>query len=158
MTEMMLISIISPFISAALTAYLTYRFTVNSKSFDIIYQNKIPAFKAIASKIIQFKNFCEGRVAYFQGNEYSPFYQAGFGTLGFRTDIARTFSENSIFISKDSRFLIEELLGKMSILCNIEAIMVGGDKDLNPENEYQRMATAAESIIDILYNELNLGG
>ena len=157
MTDVEWISLIlSPFVSAILTAILTYRFAIKSRRVDILYENKIPAFKEIAFKITQFKNFCTGRAAYFQGNEYSPFYEEGFGALRHRTEIANSFSTNGIFLNKNSRFLITELLIDMSGLCNAEAAMAGGDNELNPQNEYERMSIIAESIIDILYRELNL--
>jgi hypothetical protein len=44
----------------------------------------------------------------------------------------------------------------MSGLCSAEISMVEGDIGLNSENEYKRLSTMSESIIEILYQELNL--
>ena len=156
MTRIEIISLISPFVSAILAAWLTYRFTINSKKFDILYENKIPAFKEIASKINDFKNFCIGRVAYFDGNEYSTFYEEGLGTLMHRDEIANSLSFNSIFLSKPSRLAVTSLLNNMSGLCNAEASIAGGNNDLNPKDAYQKMAETSEILIEALYKELNL--
>jgi len=156
MTTIEIISIISPFFSAALTALITYKLTVKSKRFDILYENKIPAFKEVTSRIVAFKNFCTGRVAFLQGNEYSPFYEEKLGTLHHGNQIALALQSNSVFLSQNSRFLIYELLNHMSGLCNAEAVIAGGDDLFDPKNEYERMTTMLESIIDILYKELNL--
>ena len=156
MSTIEVISIVSPFVSATLTAFITYRFTVQSKRFDILYANKMPAFKEVTSEIVAFKNFCTGRVAYFQGNEYAAFYEEGLGALRHRTEIAKILESNSIFLSEASRRLVSDLIGQMSELCNAEATISGGDNTVNPTNEYARMIPLSESLIEVLYKELNL--
>jgi len=156
MTTIQIIAIISPFVSAALTAFLTFQFTSKSKRLDILYQNKVPAFKEIAANIISFKNFCEGRVAYFQANEFHPFYTDSLGTLEHRTKIASSLEANVVFVSKDARTVVSDFLIQMSGLCNAELAMSGGDNDMQPISEYQRMSTLGDSAVEILYNELNL--
>ena len=156
MTTIQIIAIISPFVSAALTAFLTFQFTSQSKRLDILYQNKVPAFKEIAANIISFKNFCEGRVAYFQANEFHPFYTDSLGTLEHRTKIASSLEANVVFVSKAARTVVSDFLNQMSGLCNAELAMSGGDNDMQPISEYQRMSTLGDSAVEILYNELNL--
>lgn len=156
MTTIQIIAIVSPFISAIMTAYLTYRFTSRSKGIDILYQNKVPAFKEIASQFISFTNFCDGRVAFYRGNEFHPFYTETLGTLEHRTKIATSLETNAIFISKDSRQIAKDFLNQMSGLCNAEIAIAGGGTNLNAENEYKRMAILADSAVEVLYNELNL--
>jgi hypothetical protein len=155
MTAIQIIAIVSPFISSALTAFLSFKFTSRSKGIDILYQNKIPAFKAIAASIISFKNFCEGRVAYYQANEFHPFYTDSLGALEHRMKIAGSLEENVAFVSKDSRLVISDLLNQMSGLCNAELAIAGSD-NMEPISEYERMATLADSAIEVLYQELNL--
>lgn len=156
MTFIQLAAIISPFISATLTAFLAYKFSVRGKGFDILYQNKVPAFKEIASHIIAFKNFCEGKIACSQGNEFHPFYIDTFGALEFRTKIAQSLEANVIFVSKDSRAIVTDFLNQMSGLCNAEIAFAGGNYDIDATAEYERMATLADSAIEVLYLELNL--
>ena len=156
MTTIQIIAIISPFVSATLTAYLTYKLTSRSKKVDIVYQSKIPAFKAIASNIISFKNFCEGRVAYFLGSESHPFYTDSLATLEHRTKIALSLQENAVFISKDSRHIISDFLNQMSGLCSAELAIAGQDSHMQPKEEYERMAILADSTVEVLYTELNL--
>lgn len=158
MTTIQLIAIASPFVSATLTAFLTHKLTSKSKKVDIIYQNKIPAFKAIASELISFKGFCEGRVAYFIGSEFHPFYTEFLNTLECRTKIALSFQENAVFISKDSRVIISDFLNQMGGLCNAELAIAGHDPDMQLKEEYERMATLADSAIEVLFKELNLSG
>lgn len=156
MTTIQIIAIISPFVSATLTAYLTYKLTSKSKKVDIVYQNKIPAFKAIASSIISFKNFCEGRVAYFYGSEFHPFYTDSLGTLEHRTKIALSLEENAVFISQDSRHIISDFLNQMTGLCNAEIAIASNDPYMQPKEEYEQMAILADSAVEVLYKELNL--
>jgi hypothetical protein len=150
------LSIASPFISALLASLLTYYFTLKTKRFDILYENKIPAFKEISIKLIEFKKFCNGRVAYFIGNEYSPYYEANAGTLHHRTEIAQVSEFNSIFLSTESRSLIEDLLNQMSGLCNAEVAILSGDQMPGIEKEYERLSKLTENCISKLYSDLNL--
>ena len=156
MTTIQIIAIFSPFVSAVLTAFLTFQFTSKSKRLDILYQNKVPAFKEVAANIISFKNFCEGRVAFFQANEFHPFYTDSLGTLEHRTKIALSLESNIVFVSKDSRAIVSDFLNQMSGLCNAELAIAGGDNDMQPITEYQRMSTLGDSALELLYNELNL--
>jgi hypothetical protein len=155
MTTIQIIAIVSPFVSSFLTAFLTYKFTSKSKGLEISYQNKIPAFKSISTNIISFKNFCEGRVAYFQASEFHPFFTDSLGTLEHRTKIAKSLEENVAFVSKDSRYIVLDLLNQMSGLCSAELAMASGDT-MQPISEYKRMASMTDSALDVLYNELNL--
>jgi hypothetical protein len=157
MTTIQVIAILSPFVSAALTAFLTFQFTSKSKRLDILYENKVPAFKEIASNIISFKNFCEGRVAYYKANDFHPFYtDSTGGTLEHRTKIALSLEANVVFVSKEARDVISDFLNHMSGLCNVELAITGGDNDMQPSSEYIRMAILGDSAVELLYNELNL--
>lgn len=156
MTAIEIIATISPFVSATLTAFLTYKFTARSKRLDILYENKVPAFKEIAANIIAFKNFCEGRVAYCQGNEFHPFYTDSLGMLEHRTKIAKSLEANVVFVSKDARVVVTDFLDQMSRLCNAELSIASGDTDMEQDSEYQRMAILGDSVVELLYNELNL--
>jgi hypothetical protein len=151
-----IVAIISPFVSAALAAFLTYKFTYRSKRIDILYQNKVPAFKEIAANIISFKNFSEGRVAYFQANEFHPFYTDSLSTLEHRIKIATSLEANVVFVSKNSRIVISDFLNQMSGLCNAELSIAGGNQDMQPIFEYERISILAESAVEVLYEELNL--
>jgi hypothetical protein len=151
-----LLSIVSPFVSAFLASLFTYFFTLRTKRFDILYQNKIPAFKEITSKLIDLKKFCIGRVAYFSGNEYSPYYEENVGALHHRTEIANITDLNSVFFSTKSRNTIDNLLNELSGLCNAEASIVSGNEMLRAENEYERISRVIEKCIETLYSELNI--
>lgn len=151
-----ILAIISPFLSAILASYATYYYTLKTKRFDILYQNKIPAFKEIVTRLIELKKFCIGRLAHYEGNEYSPYYEESTGVLEHRTLLADSYELNSIFLSKSSRKSIENLLDDLSGLCNAERCIGSGDDTLNVENEYGRIAKITEDTINKLYSELNL--
>jgi hypothetical protein len=124
-----------------------------------VYQNKIPAFKEITATLIEFKKFCVGRIAYFEGNEYSPFYNENIGTLAHRTKIANASENNSIFLSQDSRNSIDNLINTMSILCSAEIVMITTDyheRANGIKEEYDRLQKMTGNCIDILYKDLNL--
>ncbi|MBN8787250.1 MAG: hypothetical protein J0I84_09175 [Terrimonas sp.] len=156
MNTMQIIAIISPFVSAFLSAFLTYKFTSQSKRLDILYQNKVPAFKEIAANIISFKNYCDGRVAYVQGDEFHPFYKDSIGVLEHRTKIASSFETNIVFVSKHVRGRLSDLVNEMSRLCNAEISIGAGYYETRPISEYERMASLTDDVVDILYNDLNL--
>lgn len=67
------IAIVSAFTSATLVTYFNYKFGIKTKKLDILFTNRLTAFKDIASKIILFKNFCTGKVSYLKANEYHHF-------------------------------------------------------------------------------------
>jgi hypothetical protein len=156
MTTIQIIAIASPFVSSALTAYLTYKLTGRAKKTDLLLQNRIPGFKEVVSNIVSFKNFCEGRVAFFQASEFHPFYTDSLGALEHRSKIAKSLEANAVFISKDSRAVVIDFLNQMSGLCSAELAIAGGNQDLDPTHEYKRMATLADSAVNVLYDELNL--
>lgn len=59
MTTIQTIAVISPFVSAILTAFLTFKFTSRSKALDILYHNRVPAFKEIATISYRLKIFAK---------------------------------------------------------------------------------------------------
>ncbi len=150
------ISIISAFTSATLVTYFNYQFGLRTKKLDILYTNRLAAFKEVSKNLVAFKNFCTGKIAYEQGNEFSPFYNEGFGALQHRTEIAKSLESNAIFLSEDSRVIVTDLLNQMSGLCNGEAVLASEPSDLNLVNEYKRMESMSESAIEVLYNELGV--
>lgn len=151
-----ILSILSPFVSASLAGILTYYFTLKAKKFDILYQNKIPAFKEIAGTLVDFKKFCWGRTAYFHRNEFSPYYEENVGTLEHRIKISDSSEYNSIFLSADCKQEIDNLLSEMSGLCNAEISLVSGNEMPGVEDEYERIALTTEKCIKKLYDDLNL--
>jgi hypothetical protein len=151
------IAIVSAFTSATLVTYFNYRFGVRTKRLDILYTNRLTAFKDISARIVAFKNFCTGKIAHSQGNEYPPFYKEGFGVLHHRAKIAESLQANAIFLSNDSRVIVTDLLNQMGGLCNGEATLASGDNaDVNLNGEYSRMETLSESAVEVLYRELGI--
>jgi hypothetical protein len=150
------LAVISPFASAIMAGLITYFFTLKTKKFDILYENKIPAFKEIVSKLNDLKKFCLGRNAYIEGNEFSPYWEENIGALEQRTSVAEVFENNSIFLSKSSKKSIENLINEMSGLCNAEISLASNDDLLGIEKEYERIAEITEKTINILYSDLNL--
>lgn len=150
------LAIASPFISAFLAGLLTHFLTLKTKRFDILYENKIPAFKERTLKLIEFRKFCDGRVAFLEGNEYSPYYDENVGALHHRTEIANITDLNYIFISTSSRKKIYNLLNELSILCNVEVAILADTHTPQLEDEYIRVSSLAENCIVALYTELNL--
>lgn len=151
-------TLISPFIAAFIAARLTFFFSLKSKKFDIIYANKIPAFKNINEKLIEYKIFCLGRVAYFEGNELSPYWVEDIGAFEFRKSITKVYEENSIFVSKKSRSSIEKLINNLSLLCNMEIQIVDNklDEKIDLKETYNNAYLEVDELIQILYEELNL--
>lgn len=150
------LSILSPMISALLVGILTYNFTIKAKKFDILYQNKIPAFKAVVSELVSFRKYCWGRAAYFSGNEFSPYYNESPGALEHRTLISEVYELNTMFLSKGCRKEIKELISDMSGICNAETIEESDGTLKGIENSYSNLASKVGEIIDLMYKELNI--
>jgi hypothetical protein len=151
------LAIISPFVSAALGGLITYFFTIRGKRYDLLYQSKIPAFKEVSLELTAFRNYCLGKVASYEGNEFSPYLEEGKGTLTHRTDIALAIAHNGIFFKPTSREAVEKLMNDMSMLCNVELGLAAGNEYGDLKNNYWEMANKTTSVIDVLYKELNLG-
>ncbi|WP_139218421.1 hypothetical protein [Pedobacter antarcticus] len=152
-----LLAIISPFVSAALGGLITYIFTIRGKRYDLLYQSKIPAFKELSLELTAFRNYCLGKVASDEGNEFSPYLEEGKGTLTHRTDIALSIAHNGIFFKPTSRQSVGELMNNMSMLCNIELGLAAGKEYGNLKENYFEMANKTSDLIEMLYKELNLG-
>ena len=148
-------ALISPLISALLVGLVTYNLKLKTTKINILYQNRISAFREIADKLTKFKNFCNGRIAYFQGNEFSPYYEAHTGTLHYRTEIADISTLNSIFLSKESKLSIENLINSMGMLCSVELASSKNDKELNIIGLYEKLLNETEECVETLYSELN---
>jgi hypothetical protein len=150
-----LLAIISPFVSATLAGFLSYYFSMRTKRFDILYQNKIPAFKEVVSKLVEYKKYCLGRIAFLNGHETSPYWEKDAASLIHRVEIASVFDVNSIFVSPKSKKSIQNLLDEMGSICSAEI-----SNDLMPgiEKDYERISIVVESCIDTLYSDLNLKG
>ena len=151
-----LLAIISPLASVFLAGLFAYVFSLRAKKFDILYENKIPAFKEITFKLTNLKKFCDGRVAYFIASEYSPYYESNVGILQHRIEIANTVDINSIFISPKSRKSIDNLLSEMGSLANAEQSIISGNDMIGIEDEYERINLLTENCIAVLYKDLNL--
>jgi len=152
-----MLAIFSPFVSVALGSLITYFFTIRGKRYDLLYQSKIPAFKEMSLELTAFRNYCLGKVASYEGNEFSPYLEEGKGTLTHRTDIAMAIANNGIFFRPTSRETVEQLMDEMSMLCNIEVGLAAGNDCGDLTDNYRKMAEKTSRAIEILYKELNLG-
>ena len=156
MTTYQMFTLLIPILSAAIVGLLTYFFALKSKKFDLLYQNKVPAFKEIALKLTAYRNFCLGRVAFLQGNEFSPFWESGPGALHHRTEIANVIALNSIFLSKRNNDFLYSLLNDMSLMCNMEVSLITNPEMNVDSNIYFNEVKRVDSAIQSLYSELNL--
>ncbi|HJP62292.1 MAG TPA: hypothetical protein VJ844_02565 [Mucilaginibacter sp.] len=151
------LSLVIPILSVIIVGVITYYFAIKSKKFELLYESKIPAFKEISAKLTEYKTFCWGRVAYYQGNAFSPYYSDQLKALHHRTEIAKSYESNSIFLSKRNRNAIIELLNAMSILCNIELQIASYPNNTNDYSDaYELAAKKVDSLIEMLYDDLNL--
>jgi hypothetical protein len=129
---------------------------MRGKRFDLLFQSKIPAFKDLSVALTNYKNFCLGRVAFYEGNEYSPYWEEGSGTLHHRTEIAQVTSMNSIYFSSETRKSITDLLNSMAGLCGAEVQILLNNELPGLKKSYFSMYEKTEVCINQLYAELNL--
>jgi hypothetical protein len=147
---------VSPLLAGTLSGFITYGLTIKSKKFDILYANKIPAFKEIAKQLLVLKQFLIAKIADKSGMEFSPEYEDT-SILNFITEISSVREANYMFTSKKSQLALNSLLDNMSLVANFElqqAAGVDGFSDGLPL--YNRLLTTTSETLDILFNELNI--
>jgi hypothetical protein len=152
MQPQIIASIIS-FASACLVAGLTYRFAIQSKKVDILYQHKVPAFKAVVAALIDYKEYCLGRITDITSDTTSPYYDNQLGAVHYHGKFASEYAINSVFFSKNDRVLIEELLSKMAGISNAE-ISFGRDQMMVAW--LQNTIIEIDNLIQVLYKDLKL--
>lgn len=147
--------LISPFVATGISVLVTYKFTIKQKKFELLNQFKVPAFRELVEKLTDYQNFCVGKVSYYTGNEYSPYFETGPGTLHHRTLIDKVFSINRVYFSVKSNEIVNNMLNDMGLLCNIEAMETSGNdiKDFNMTQAYIDMSDKVQDCIDALYKE-----
>ena len=154
--NLQVITVISPLICTFLLGILTYKFAIKSKKFDLLYASKIPAFKEIAIKLTNYKTYCWGKYASINGMEFAAFFDEPGGALFHRKEIASVTEHNAIFLSKQNRKALEELIGSIGILCNIELHITNDNLISYNSDPYENAAKKVEALIDTLYKDLNL--
>ncbi|MDJ1472856.1 hypothetical protein [Xanthocytophaga flava] len=148
---------ISPFISAFLASYLTYRFGIRSKKIDYLYQSRIPAYKEISTKLVEAKRYCLGKISEHSSNEFSPYYDLAGSGLQFRIDIAHVVDANEMFLTDKSKAQLANLDEKFSLLTNAEASMFGLEDSEEKQSFYSIypfILAEIELCLNELYSEL----
>ena len=129
----------------------------NSKKFDFFFTKRTEAFSSMYEVINKLKNYCAGREAEIIGNEYAPFYEETNAALQHRAAIAEACSKHGIYLSQESRRLIEDLVDAMSGLCSLEATFAMNENlDLQDGSLYHRYHEKSDSILIALHEELGL--
>jgi len=156
---------LSPFIAAVLASYITHMLMIRSKKFDVLFQERIPACKAILKRLVSIKRYCLAGLAEYSGSEFSPRledlpeHDQG-SALTHRTDLSFLAEENQIFLSKSSRRALIELDAQLGLLCNVELQLAGSQPHADAaslaEDTYGMTVTAIDECIDRLYNDLKL--
>ena len=74
-----------------------------------------------------------------------------------RNEIVEVVDANIIFLSKNSRDAIEELLNQMGTACSVELRIAIDGKDNKDKSEmYEKLGEKTEELIELLYKDLNL--
>ena len=139
------VALFSPLLTATLTSTITYYFALKGKKFDILYQNKISECKAVVIKLVDYKVYCMGRIAYLQGNELAPHWEEGTGTLSHQTEISQAVALNTFYLSQNSVDNLNNLISAMSVLSNVEM-------DNNIGKEVDRIDKVYFTMIDRIEN------
>ena len=154
-----ILAIISPFISAILSGFFTYRFLIKGKKFDILYENKIPIFKEFSAFLLKLKTYIYGRTSYLENNEHSPYWEENIEASRYLKALIEIYELNSVFLSRESRKRIQELIEQ---LLNLKSAELASFNDSSKEiikgslDLYLIIETQAENCLQTLYRELNL--
>lgn len=148
--------VIAPFISAGLASFLTYVFGTRAKRKEYLYQNRIESFKQIAIKISELKKYCLSKVACYEGNEFSPFYDLEGSGLMHRSSISDTVEFNQIFLTNKSQKALTDLMNQLSFICNVELSIASGNDDLNNSSVYEATLKQADICLTVIYKELGI--
>jgi hypothetical protein len=142
-----------PLASASVVGYLTYRFAIKSKKFDILYQHKVPAFKEVTYKLINYKAYCLGRITHLTGNPVSPYYDDELNAMHYHGEVAKAVDLNIIFLSESNKLIINQLLYKMEGISTSE---IDFGRDQMMVDWLNEIVEEIEKVINVLYTDLNL--
>ncbi|TRW22399.1 hypothetical protein FMM05_18015 [Flavobacterium zepuense] len=153
-----ILAILSPFLSGIIIGFITNKLSNKSKKMELLYQSKIPAFKEIHKALIMYRTYLNSIIAENEGNEFYPQSEQTNNSLGHRGIILEAFELNGIYLNKSSKKAIEDLIGNMSILCNIELWQAGGtdSTEINTVAAYEESVSEVDKVIELLYKDLNL--
>jgi len=141
------LAIISPIISGVIVGIVSHTLSNRSKRIEILYQNKIRAFNELHKILIDYRFELEPDIY------NNPFLEKNSDAKGAKETLSllnNTLVRNSIYLNKESRNAIMDLVTKINFICNFQK------KDFEDINPYIEMAVEVSKVIDILYKDLNL--
>lgn len=147
-------AIVSPFLSG----YVTYMLTNRSKKSELLYQNRMPAFKEVVAVLVKIRRYAEGKIALERGAEFSPYFDEAGSALSLRTELANASAVNEIFLTDKSKRLIQDVDSQIGIFCNAEIWIAGRliDEEVPRIADYTPLHNVVERSLKGLYKEMNL--
>jgi len=141
------LAIISPIISGIIVGFVTHKLSNRSKRIEILYQNKIRAFNELHKILIDYRFELEPKI---YNNPFLERSSDAKGTVETLSLLNNTLVRNSIYLNKESRNAVMDLVTKLNFYCNFS------EQDFENINPYIEMAVEVNKVIDILYKNLNL--
>lgn len=114
----------SPFVAAILASFLTHRLGGQAGKKDYLNQNRVAAYKDITAKLIGLKKYCQGKILEMQSNSFLPYFDLK-NCLQYRDDITHMVDANELFLSNKSKVILRSVIKKLSLLCNMEVVILG---------------------------------
>lgn len=151
-----ILAVVSPFAASG----ITYLLTLRSKKNEYLYQNRLPAFKEVASVLIKIRRYCVGKMAEERGAEFSPYYDENGSGLMFVTELADVRQLNEIFLTDKSKALLDTVDIQLNLLCHAEMSFFGAatreEGLMYIGNAYSLLLEVVEGGLKGLYKEVGL--
>jgi hypothetical protein len=161
----LLLSFVPALLAGLIASVITYLFTMRMKKFEILFHERVPAFKEILHKLNSLRRYCE---AYAAQGDFTPrprdLSEEDRGSaLIHRLRLRDAVAENYVFLPRASIESLENVDRALNLLCHIE---IEGliKKQIDQRNEantelhehYYGVAEIVDKCIEDLYKQLSL--
>jgi len=151
-----ILAVVSPFAASG----ITYLLTLRSKKNEYLYQNRLPAFKEIASVLIRIRKYCAGKIADEMGAEFAPRFDENGSGLMFVSELADARQLNEIFLTDKSKSLLDAVDTQLNLLCHAEMSFFSASTREEGityiGNAYSLLFEVVEGCLKGLYKEVGL--
>lgn len=133
-------------LAALMASIATHYFTVRSKRLDILYSERLPAYKAAQSALVSLKKYCRACKHEMLANELAPQIpdlkpDDKNTALQHRIALTHALDDHGIFLSPSSRRAIEAVIGSgLDSICIFEL----NEADDSGEEYYHKLLTSYE--------------
>lgn len=142
---------------------LKFELALLSRKHDILLDEKIRVFKKLQKRLVEFKKYCEAAIGtYDSRGEFHPNLEIldesiDKATLKHLTALNKITVEDFIFLSEQSKNILEELMYNCSLMCSMEQHINVDNIDIvrSTVSTYEQAIMNIDKCLQSLYEDLN---